>query len=76
MTADRPQESRRSAPFAGALLFAFALTGCVSGSDIEGIHRHVGDVEKKLDRLAQQSSSKEEVDKLNQNLTKQVSTIL
>ena len=67
---------RRSAPFAGALLFASALSGCVSGSDIEGLHRHVGDVEKKVDTLAKQTSSKEEVDKLNQNLTKQVSTIL
>lgn len=64
---------------AGALLVVFAvfaLSGCVSGTDIEGLHRHVGDVEKKVDTLAQQNSSKEEVDKLNQNLTKQVSTIL
>lgn len=76
MTAGRTRKLRGSAPFAGALLFASVLTGCVSGSDIEGLHRHVGDVEKKVDRLAQQSSSKEEVDKLNQNLTKQVSTIL
>ncbi len=67
---------RRSAPLAGALLFPFVLTGCVSGSDIEGLHRHVGDVEKSVERVAQQTSSKEEVDKLNQNLTKQVSTIL
>lgn len=67
---------RRSAPFAGALLFASVLSGCVSGSDIEGLHRHVGDVEKKVDAVAKQTSSKEEVDKLNQNLTKQVSTIL
>lgn len=67
---------RRSAPFAGALLFASVLSGCVSGSDIEGLHRHVGDVEKKVDTLAKQTSSKEEVDRLNQNLTKQVSTIL
>lgn len=67
---------RRSAPLAGALLCAYVTTGCVSGSDIEGLHRHVGDVEKKVERLAQQSSSKEEVDKLNENLTRQVSTIL
>jgi len=73
------EELRRSAPLAGALLVAFAVvstSGCVSGTDIEGLHRHVGDVEKKVDTLAQQNSSKEEVDKLNQNLTKQVSTIL
>lgn len=60
----------------GALLFTSALAGCVSGSDIEGLHRHVGDVEKQVDLLSKQTSSKEEVDKLNQNLTKQVSTIL
>ncbi len=60
----------------GALLFTSALAGCVSGSDIEGLHKHVGDVEKQVDVLSKQTSSKEEVDKLNQNLTKQVSTIL
>lgn len=76
MTVGHLQQFRRSAPVAGALLFASVLSGCVSGSDIEGLHRHVGDVEKKVERLAQQSSSKEEVDKLNQNLTQQVSTIL
>ncbi len=76
MTAVLHRDSRRSAPLAGALLFAFALTGCVTGSDIESLHRHVGDVEKRVERLAQQSSSKEEVDKLNKNLTQQVSTIL
>ncbi len=60
----------------GALLFTSALAGCVSGTDIEGLHKHVGDVEKQVDTLSKQTSSKEEVDKLNQNLTKQVSTIL
>jgi len=71
------RDLRRSAPLAGALLLAASsLTGCVSSSDIEGLHRHVGDVEKKVEALARQSSSKEEVEKLNQNLTKQVSTIL
>jgi len=60
----------------GALLFTSALAGCVSGTDIEGLHKHVGDVEKQVDLLSKQTSSKEEVDKLNQNLTKQVSTIL
>ncbi|MRR13288.1 tol-pal system protein YbgF [bacterium] len=60
----------------GALLFTSALAGCVSGTDIEGLHKHLGDVEKQVDVLSKQTSSKEEVDKLNQNLTKQVSTIL
>jgi tol-pal system protein YbgF len=77
VTSRRPERPHRSAPFAGALLFASAaLTGCVTGSDIEGLHRHVGDVEKSIQRVAQQTSSKDEVDKLNQNLTQQVATIL
>ena len=76
MTRDRAERLRRSAPLAGALLFAGALGGCVTGSDIESLHRHVGDVEKQVEKLSQQTSSKDEVERLNQNLTKQVSTIL
>lgn len=76
MTVRGTERLRRSAPLAGALLFTSVLAGCVSGTDIEGLHRHVGDVEKQVDLLSKQTSSKEEVDKLNQNLTKQVSTIL
>ena len=69
---------RASAPFAGALLLTGLLStqGCVSGSDIEGLHRHVGDVEKKVDAVARQSSSKEEVAKLNESLTKQSGVLL
>lgn len=76
MTSLRIDRFRRSAPLAGALLFASVLGGCVSGSDIEGLHRHVTDVEKQVDKLSQQTSSKDEVEKLNQNLTQQVATIL
>lgn len=76
MTSPRVDRLRRSAPLAGALLFASVLGGCVSGSDIEGLHKHVTDVEKQVERLSQQTSSKDEVEKLNQNLTKQVATIL
>jgi tol-pal system protein YbgF len=50
--------------------------GCVSGSDIEGLHRHVGDVEKKVDEVAKQSSSKEEVARLNESLTRQSGVLL
>jgi tol-pal system protein YbgF len=52
------------------------LGGCVSSSDIERLHQHIGDVEKRVDEVARQSSSKEEVGKLNDNLTKQASTLL
>lgn len=60
------------APLAGALL----LGGCVSGSDIDGLHRHITDVEKKVDAVSKQSSSKDEVAKLNDNLTKQSAMLL
>src|SRR5205814_4421751 len=52
------------------------LGACVSTTDIEGLHRHIGDVEKKVDVVSAQSSSKEEVARLNENLTKQVATLL
>ena len=77
MTLRHAERPRRSAPLAGALLFVVpVLTGCVTGTDIEGLHKHVGEVEKSVEQVSKQTSSKEEVDKLNQNLTKQVSTIL
>lgn len=77
MTLRHLESTRRSAPLWGALLFVVpALTGCVTGTDIEALHKHVGEVEKSVEQVAKQTSSKEEVDKLNQNLTKQVSTIL
>ena len=75
-----PDRTRgRSAPRAGALLLAACVPltiGCVSGSDIEGLHRHVGDVEKKLDDVAKQSSSKEEVARLNESLSRQSGVLL
>jgi tol-pal system protein YbgF len=59
-----------------AVAASLYLGGCVSGSDIDALHRHIGDVEKKVDTVAAQSSSKEEVQRLNENLTKQVATLL
>lgn len=50
--------------------------GCVSTSDIDNLHHHLSDVEKKVDVVSTQSSSKQEVAKLNENLSSQVSTIL
>lgn len=52
------------------------LAGCVGSADIEGLHKHINDVERKVDTVAAQSSSKDEVARLNENLTKQVSTLL
>lgn len=59
-------------PPAAALL----LGGCVSGSDIERLQRQINGVEKKVDALAAQASSREEVQKLNENLGKQSAALL
>jgi tol-pal system protein YbgF len=56
--------------------FLAAATGCVSGSDIDQLHRHISEVEKQVDALQKQSSSKDEIAKLNDSLTKQSSTLL
>ena len=50
--------------------------GCVSGSDIDQLHRHISALEKQVDALQKQSSSKDEVAKLNESLTKQSNTLL
>ena len=63
---------RFGAPLVGALV----LGGCVSGSDIERLHQHINDVQKQVDTVSRQSSSKDEVAKLNDNLTKQAATLL
>lgn len=73
------RQGRVSAPLAGALLLPgllLAASGCVSSGDIEGLHRHVGDVEKKVEEMSRQSSSKEEVAKLNESLSKQSGVLL
>ena len=53
-----------------------AAGGCVSGSDIDQLHRHISDVEKKVEALQKESSSKDEVAKLNDSLAKQSETLL
>ncbi len=72
---------RRVSAFSGlsALLppaAALLLGGCVSGSDIERLQRQINGVEKKVDALAAQASSREEVQKLNESLAKQSSALL
>lgn len=52
------------------------VAGCVSGSDIDGLHKHLSTVEKEVDVLSKQSSSKDEVAKLNETLAKQAQTLL
>ncbi len=60
------------------LLAAAALTAgaCVSGSDIERLQRQINGVEKKVDALSSQASSREEVQKLSDSLAKQSTALL
>jgi tol-pal system protein YbgF len=70
---------RRRLPVAAVLLLSAATLlagGCVSGSDIERVQRQIAGVEKKVDTLAAQASSREEVQKLNDNLAKQSTALL
>jgi len=62
----------RLIPIAAAL----SLGGCVSGSDIERLQRQINGVEKKVDALSSQASSREEVQKLSDNLGKQSTALL
>ena len=72
--------TRQRATRAGRLVltagFLAAVTGCVSGSDIDGLHKHLSTVEKEVDVVSKQSSSKEEIAKLSETLAKQAQTLL
>ena len=50
--------------------------GCVSSEDIEGLHRQMNDIEKQIQALERKSSSKEEVAKLNINVSQQTQQLL
>ncbi len=60
------------------LLAATALAGvaCVSSDDIEGLHRQMGEIQRQIQTLEKKSSSKEEVEKLNQNVAAQTTQLL
>jgi tol-pal system protein YbgF len=61
----------------GLLLAALASSAaCVSSADIEGLHRQMGDIQKQIQTLEKKSSSKEEVEKLNQNVATQTTQLL
>jgi tol-pal system protein YbgF len=70
---ERASRAIRSVAAAGILA---AAAGCVSGSDIDGLHKHLSTVEKEVDVVAKQSSSKDEVAKLSERLAKQAETLL
>lgn len=70
---ERASRAIRSVAAAGLLA---AAAGCVSGSDIDGLHKHLSTVEREVDVVAKQSSSKDEVAKLSERLAKQAETLL
>jgi len=70
---ERASRAVRSVAAAGLLA---AAAGCVSGTDIDGLHKHISAVEKEVDVVAKQSSSKDEVAKLSERLAKQAETLL
>jgi tol-pal system protein YbgF len=49
---------------------------CVSSSDIDGLHRQMNDIEKEIQTLERRSSSKEEVSRLNTNVSSQTDQLL
>ncbi len=73
MNGKRASRAIRSVAAAGLLA---AAAGCVSGSDIDGLHKHISTVEREVDVVAKQSSSKDEVAKLSERLAKQAETLL
>lgn len=58
---------------AAALLSSAA---CVSSDDINGLHRQMTDIQKQIQAVERKSSSKEEVEKLNQNVATQTTQLL
>jgi tol-pal system protein YbgF len=70
------EHAARAVRLVAAAGFLAAAVGCVSGSDIDGLHKHLSQVEKQVDAVSKQSSSKDEMAKLNENLGKQATTLL
>ncbi|HKF42989.1 MAG TPA: tol-pal system protein YbgF [Thermoanaerobaculia bacterium] len=64
--------------FHGLLALAALVSAgaCVSGSDIDGLHRQMNDIENEIKALERRSSSKEEVSRLNTNVSQQNEQLL
>jgi tol-pal system protein YbgF len=69
---------KASLPLTAAALACAVLAGaaCVSSGDIEGLHRHINDVEKQVQAVERKSSSKEEVAKVNASVSQQTTQLL
>ncbi|HEX9287136.1 MAG TPA: hypothetical protein VF999_07725, partial [Thermoanaerobaculia bacterium] len=65
-------------PLLAGLLLAVLVGGfgCVSSDDIEGLHRQMNDIETQIQALERKSSSKEEVARLNANVSEQTQQLL
>jgi tol-pal system protein YbgF len=53
-----------------------AGAGCVTSGDIDGLHRQMNDIERQIQAVENKSSSKEEVQKLNANVSQQTGQLL
>ena len=70
-----PSPAARSLAALALCLLPLAA-GCVSSSDIDGLHRQMNDIEKQIQALERKSSSKEEVSRLNTNVSQQTEQLL
>jgi tol-pal system protein YbgF len=71
-----PRKSLCRAPALLALVALVPAAACVSSSDIDGLHRQMNDIEKQIQTLERRSSSKEEVSRLNTNVSSQTDQLL
>jgi len=70
------RRSTVAAIFGAALAGLLGAWGCISSNDIDGLHRQMNDIEKQIQALERKSSSKEEVAKLNANVSDQTRQLL
>jgi len=66
----------RSVGFGLLLVTLLSGAACVSSDDIQGLHQQMSEIQKQIQTLERKSSSKEEVEKLNQNVATQTTQLL
>ncbi len=67
--------ARRFLPL-GLLAAALAAGGCVSSSDIEGLHSQISDVERQVQTAQTQAPSKQDVAALDAQMSRQMESLL
>ena len=60
----------------GLALVALVSGGCVSGSDIDSIHTQLNDIQRQVLQLQKQTSSKQEVGELQQQISSHTERLL